>query len=74
MQNQPTTIERAFELARSGRFLTVTSIRKQLRLEGYQEKSQLQGWTLYNQLRLLIAAQKKAGAGTPPSVIEAPSA
>jgi len=74
MQNQPTTIERAFELARGGRFLTVTSIRKQLRLEGYQEKSQLQGWTLYNQLRLLIAAQKKAGAGTPSSVIEAPSA
>ena len=74
MQNQPTTIERAFELARSGRFLTVTSIRKQLRLEGYQEKSQLQGWTLYNQLRLLIAAQKKAGAGTPSSVIEVPSA
>jgi hypothetical protein len=74
MQNQPTTIERAFELARSGRFATVTSIRKQLRLEGYQEKSQLQGWTLYNQLRLLIAAQKKAGAVTPPPVIEAPSA
>jgi hypothetical protein len=68
MQNQPTTIERAFELARSGRFSTVTSIRKQLRLEGYQEKSQLQGWALYNQLRLLIA-----GAVTPPSVIESPS-
>jgi hypothetical protein len=74
MQTQPTTIERAFDLARSGRFSTVTSIRKQLRLEGYQEKNQLQGRALYNQLRLLIALQKEAGAVTPPSVTEPLSA
>ena len=30
VQSQPTTIERAFDLARSGRFATVTLIRKQL--------------------------------------------
>ena len=69
MQNQPTTIERAFELAQSGRFPTVTLIRKQLRLEGYQEKSHLQGRALYSQLRLLIA-----GAVPPIAVMEAPSA
>jgi hypothetical protein len=57
VQDQPTTIERAFDLARSGKFPTVTLIRKQLRLEGYQEKSQLRGASLYKQLRLLIAAQ-----------------
>ena len=56
-KSQPTTIERAFDLARSGRFTTVTSIRKQLRLEGYQEKSQLQGPLLYKQLRSLISTQ-----------------
>jgi hypothetical protein len=54
MQNHPTTIERAFDLARSGRFATVTSIRKQLRLEGYQERSELRGPVLYHQLRSLI--------------------
>jgi len=69
MQNQQTTIERAFELAQSGRFPTVTLIRKQLRLEGYQEKSQLQGRALYGQLRLLIA-----GSVPPVSVMEVPSA
>jgi len=74
MQEQPTTIERAFALARSGRFATVTSIRKQLRLEGYQEKSQLQGRALYSQLRLLILAQKSADVVTPRSATDSPSA
>ena len=66
MQYQPTTIERAFDLARSGRFASVTSIRKQLRLEGYQDKRQLQGAALYSQLRSLIAAQKGLDAATLP--------
>lgn len=72
MQNRPTTIERAFDLARSGKFLTVTSIRKQLKLEGYEEKSQFQGRVLYAQLRLLILAQKKAGGAVRPSSVKVP--
>ena len=63
VQDQPTTIERAFDLARSGRFATVTLIRKQLRLEGYQEKSQLRGPTLYKQLRALIPVQTSPDIG-----------
>jgi hypothetical protein len=74
MQNQPTTIERAFDPARSGRFATVTSIRKQLRVEGYQEKSQFQGPALYKQLRVLISAQASPDAGTVPFVGKSPSA
>jgi hypothetical protein len=68
IQEKSTTIERAFELARSGRYATVTSIRKQLRLEGYQEKSQLQGRALYGQLRLLILAQKSPDTVVPSSL------
>lgn len=66
MQEKPTTIERAFDLARSGKFATVTSIRKQLRMEGHQEKTQLQGRALYSQLRSLILAQKRPDALPPP--------
>jgi hypothetical protein len=74
MQNPPTTIERAFDLARSGRFATVTSIRKQLRVEGYQEKSQFQGPALYKQLRLLISTQATPDAVTVPSMTKLLSA
>jgi hypothetical protein len=63
MQEYPTTIERAFDLARSGKFATVAEIRKQLRVEGYQEKSQLRGPTLFTQLRLLISAQARRDIG-----------
>jgi hypothetical protein len=72
MRDNPSTIERAFDLARSGRFATVTAIRKQLRLEGYQERSQLQGRMLYSQLRLIILAQKRPDAAAPSSEIEPP--
>jgi hypothetical protein len=64
MQEKLATLERAFDLARSGRYATVTSIRKQLKLEGYEEKRQLQGRTLSGQLRLLILAQKRADVMT----------
>jgi hypothetical protein len=68
---QLTTIERAFVLARGGRFASIKSIRKQLRLEGYAEKSQLQGPMLYSQLRLLISTQKSAVAAEKEIAIEA---
>ena len=73
MPDHLTTIERAFALARSGKYATVTSIRKQLRVEGYQDKSQFQGPALYKQLRLLILAQATLDAVTVPSMTKLPS-
>jgi hypothetical protein len=57
MRDNPTVLERAFELARSGRFETVEFITKALRAEGYTtaEIGQITGRTLILQLRQLMA-------------------
>ena len=52
MKFQPTTLERAFELARTGDYQRVADISKQLRSEGY-DLSQLEGDGLRKQLRLI---------------------
>jgi hypothetical protein len=50
----PTTLERAFELARSGEFTTVADIRQRLRAERYdQVDAHLSGPALSRQLRAL---------------------
>lgn len=60
MQFQPTALERAFELARSGDYAGVSEIGKQLKVEGYG-LGQLEGDSLRKQLRRLCeAAQRKA--------------
>ena len=52
MTRRPTTIERAFQLARSGDHGTVASIRAQLKREGFPEvMSQTSGPMLFRQLR-----------------------
>lgn len=53
MEPSKTTLERAFELASSGRFNSAADIRRVLAREGYQS-SQLTGPTLMKQLRQLI--------------------
>jgi hypothetical protein len=53
MDQRKTTLERAFELARSGRCLSFNDIAHQLHAEKY-ELSQLQGPVLKKQLLILI--------------------
>lgn len=59
MAVDPTPLERAFALARTGDYAGVAEIRAQLKAEGY-EVSQVVGRTLFKQLRLLCAAARKA--------------
>ncbi len=51
------TLERAFELARSGAVTDVNQLRVKLKAEGL-EISQLQGPSLLKQIRALIAAAR----------------
>jgi hypothetical protein len=54
-----TALERAFELARSGKCASVTEIRRQLRAEGLAQ-SQVEGPMLTRQLRELCIASVRA--------------
>jgi hypothetical protein len=55
MNNRPTTIERAFELARSGEYRNVEAVLKQLKAERLTT-SQIEGPLLKGQLRALCLA------------------
>jgi len=55
-----TAIERAFELAKSGRYVSVQEIKRVLAAEGYQAH-QLVGQSLLDQLRELMRASRNAG-------------
>jgi hypothetical protein len=55
MDPYTTPLERAFELARSGKVATVIEIKKQLRAEGF-DVAQITGTTLTKQLNTLIRA------------------
>lgn len=55
MEAGKTTLERAFELARSGRFGTVSELKLAVAAEGY-DKKQLEGQALSRQLSALIKA------------------
>jgi hypothetical protein len=57
MDPKKTTVERAFELARSGQCRTINEIRQQLKIEGYNE-GLIVGRTLLLQLRTIMAAFK----------------
>jgi hypothetical protein len=59
MDHRPTSLERAFELAKSGQCATVEEIKKKLKAEGFVA-SQIEGRTLIKQLRDLIEAAKQA--------------
>lgn len=61
MEIRPSIIERAFQLAKSGRYATVGDIRKQLDREQYASTaSYVRGGALLGQLRALIAASRAA--------------
>jgi hypothetical protein len=54
---RPTVLERAFSLARTGAYRTVTDIRMALAREGYSDvQSQLSGYAIRNDLRRLMRA------------------
>ncbi len=55
MDQNKTALERAFELARSGRYPTVDTIRRAISAEGYFQ-NQIEGRELSRQLREIIAA------------------
>jgi hypothetical protein len=59
MSNYPTTLERAFDLARSGQYSSISDLKKQLMAEGLTI-SQLTGPSLLKQLTALI---RDAAAG-----------
>jgi hypothetical protein len=65
MESKVTALERAFQLARSGRMATVEDIKKRLKQESYDERAVADGGgSLTTQLRGLIRA---AGADTQPA-------
>jgi hypothetical protein len=53
MPSNPTSLERAFELAKSGRFASIGEIKQQLKTEGFS-LSQLVGPSLMKQLSALL--------------------
>lgn len=54
MTRRPGTVERAYELARSGDYVSAADIRKQLSKEGYGDAElQLTGRTITGELRRL---------------------
>jgi hypothetical protein len=58
--NTMTPLERAFELAKSGSYLSTDEIRKKLKQEGYSV-SQFTGRALFKQLRELINKAQREG-------------
>ena len=57
MNSNRTALERAFELARSGKYTSITDLKRDLSAEGYVA-GQIEGFSLVRQLRqLMIAAQ-----------------
>lgn len=61
MSDRPTALERAFELAASGVYTSVTGIRERLKRDGFQV-AQVTGRTLARQLRRQIKQAQKGGA------------
>jgi hypothetical protein len=60
MNDRPTTLERAFDLARSGQFASVQEIKKKLGTEGFYI-DQINGPLLSKQLNALIRTAAAQG-------------
>jgi hypothetical protein len=59
INSRSSTVERAYELARSGQFRTVSEIKIRVRAEGYYDAvAQLEGRTIGADLRRLLAAAR----------------
>ncbi len=63
MEDKLTTLERAFELARTGKYYNLIEISLQLKSEGYS-LDQIEGASLRKQLRYLIEISTKKVAKT----------
>ena len=57
--SRPTLIERAFQLAKSGRCLSLREVRQALRAEGYLDH-QIEGKGLLDQLRTIMQAPRES--------------
>jgi hypothetical protein len=57
MRQDKTTLEKAFELAKSGECATIDEIKQRLKVELYDQHI-IEGRSLRSQLRKLIAASK----------------
>jgi len=67
MQERPSVVERAFEIAKSGKVATVADLRKQLTAEGYSNNAQfLTGRSLSNQLTRMIAEARMSKTNARP--------
>jgi len=63
MYDKPTTLERAFELARSGECSGVAQIRIRLRAEGYRDgQAHTSGMSIRKQLDKICVEATKAAA------------
>lgn len=66
------TVERAFELARSGECRTFSDIRRRLKQEGHGDTNrQLDGRFIRDQITSMIAAAKAGGSTAPKQVTPA---
>ena len=66
MNDQPTTLERAFTLARSGDYESVNHIRQQLKKERYdQVEAHLAGHSINRELRALCEAARRERPAAP---------
>ncbi|HEY3697169.1 hypothetical protein [Phenylobacterium sp.] len=76
MVQRPTTLERAFELARSGDHASPETLRRQLAAEGYHDaRAQVSGRSLRGQLMRLCAeamANKPANDPASPPALQLP--
>jgi hypothetical protein len=55
LENRPSVVERAFQIAKSGKVANIAALRKQLSEEGYGNAAQaLAGRSLANQLTRMI--------------------
>jgi hypothetical protein len=66
MDYRVTTLERAFEMARSGHFSSVAEIKKQLKVEGFSV-AQVTGRALTKQLKDLIRAAQEQNTPEQPA-------
>jgi hypothetical protein len=60
MRQDVTTLERAFELAKSGNYITIEEIRQKLKAENF-DRDRLVGPSLLAQLRAIMGAAQSKG-------------
>ena len=58
MSDRPSVIERAFQVAKSGKVSNIEQLRKQLMQEGYSNADSLRGRSLLQQISRMIVEAK----------------